>query len=134
MQEKIWDDLFTRELRVEPTEHAVFLTESPSNPDKHREKMTEIMFETFKIPKFYLSINAVCASYSTGRTTGIVLDSGWKITHSVPIHEGNCIKQAVGRLDFGGNDLMMYWYRLLSEKGCSFTGSVEVYYLVIVNL
>ena len=45
--EKVWDYCFSNELEVDPTEHRVLLTEAPNNPKKNRDKMTELMFETF---------------------------------------------------------------------------------------
>jgi len=47
--------------------------------------MTEIMFEKFNVPAFYLAIQAVLSLYSSGRTTGIVLDAGDGVTHTVPV-------------------------------------------------
>eukprot|EP00009_Paramoeba_aestuarina_P003775 CAMPEP_0201515058 /NCGR_PEP_ID=MMETSP0161_2-20130828/6724_1 /ASSEMBLY_ACC=CAM_ASM_000251 /TAXON_ID=180227 /ORGANISM="Neoparamoeba aestuarina, Strain SoJaBio B1-5/56/2" /LENGTH=379 /DNA_ID=CAMNT_0047911773 /DNA_START=60 /DNA_END=1196 /DNA_ORIENTATION=+ len=124
--EKVWHHTFYNELRVAPEEHPVLLTERPVNPKENRKKMCELMFETFHVPSMYVAISAVLALYATGRTTGLVIDSGSGVTHTVPIYEGHIVEHATHRSDVcSGQDMTNYLLKLLEARGYSFTTMAE---------
>ncbi|CAL4250119.1 unnamed protein product [Meganyctiphanes norvegica] len=102
--EKIWHHAFHNELNVVPDEHPILLTEAPHNPLMNREKTCQIMFESFNSPALYIALQAVLALYASGRTTGIVLDVGDGVTHTVPVYENYSLPHAVHRLNLAGRD------------------------------
>jgi len=125
--EKIWSHCFYNELRIAPEEHPVLLTEAPLNPKTNREKMVSMMFEGFNIPACYIQIQAVLSLYSSGRTTGVVMDAGDGVSHTVPIYEGYDIRHAVKRLDLAGRSLTAFMVTLLKKEASkAFTTSAEL--------
>lgn len=101
----IWHHCFYNEIRITPEDHACLLTEAPLNPKHNREKMMQIMFDEFNVPQFYVAIQAVLSLYAAGRTTGIVLDSGDGVSHTVPIFDGFSLPHAVINIPLAGRDL-----------------------------
>ncbi|XP_064418444.1 actin-3-like isoform X1 [Latimeria chalumnae] len=123
--EKIWNHVYTTDLEIRPSEKPVLITETPLNPLNNREKMTQLLFETFNVPAMYAAIQAMLALYASGLTTGCVVESGDGVTHTVPIFEGYSLPHAVLRLDLAGRDLTEYLMRILTECGISFQSTAE---------
>jgi len=131
--EKIWAHTFDNELRVvvggesEDDEDVagVLLTEAPMNPRENRERMTQIMFETFNARRFYVAIQAVLSLYASGRTTGVVVDCGDGVSHTVPIYEGYSMPHAIQRINLAGRDLTDYICKILTESKINLHTSAE---------
>jgi len=87
--------------------------------------MTQIVFETFNSPAFYVAIDAVLAMYASGRTTALVAASGDGVTHIVPIYEGFALPRAISRIDLAGRDLTDYLMKILAERGYTFSTTAE---------
>eukprot|EP00057_Strongylocentrotus_purpuratus_P015204 XP_011669678.1 PREDICTED: actin isoform X4 [Strongylocentrotus purpuratus] len=123
--EKIWHYLFDVDLMVDTTEHPVLMTEPPGNPMYNRQKMAQIMFETFQIPAFYVANPALLSLYSSGRVSGFVIETGAGVTQTLAIYEGYCLEAATHRTGLAGREMTHYLMRLLNKKGYSFSTTAE---------
>lgn len=125
--EKIWHNIFYDQLAVKPDEHPVLLTEVPMNPKANRERMIQMMIETFDVPAFYLATQAVLALYAVAKTTGAVLDCGDGVSHVVPVYEGYSLPHAVMRLEVAGRNITDYMIKILQKRHAdySFTTTAE---------
>jgi len=115
--EAIWQHTFTNELRVNQEEHPVLLTEVPLNSKTDREKMTQIMFETFNTPAMYVAPSPLLALYASGRATGISLDIGDSCTSIMVALEGFALPWLTRRYALGGRDLSEYMLRMVQQRG-----------------
>ena len=123
--EKIWHHCYYDQLRVPPEEHPCLLSESPLNTRENRAKMTELMFDYFNVPNLFISSQAVLALYASGRTTGVVVDSGDGITHTVPIYEGYSLPHSICEIELAGDDLTNFMLKLLNELGYTFSAAKQ---------
>lgn len=124
--EQIWRHVYGKaNLNVSSEEHPVLLTEAPLNPRKNRERAAEIFFEELNAPSLFVSPQATLSLYASGRTTGVVLDSGDGVTHAVPVYEGFSMPHAITRIDVAGRDVTEHLMLLLRRAGHVFHTSAE---------
>jgi actin-related protein len=95
------------------------------NPRENRDVAAQILFETFNVPALYTSVQAVLSLYASGKTTGLVLDSGDGVSHAVPVFQGFAIPNSIRRIDVAGRDVTEHFQQLLRKSGRIFHTSAE---------
>eukprot|EP01084_Bolivina_argentea_P175439 303819_1 len=75
--------------------------------------MTQIMFETFNVPAFYVMNQSQLALYSLPKTNGIVIDCGYQTTYSIPVYNGKIMDKYVNFTDIGGKIVSDYLDHIL---------------------
>ena len=121
--EKIGYHTLHNKLSVAPEEHSVLPTDALLNPKAYRERMAQTMFETLAAPAMCRASQTVL--YVSGRTTGLVMDSGDGVLHTVPIYESYALPHAILHWDLAGCDLTENLTKISSERGYSFTTTEE---------
>ncbi len=103
--ENLMHYLLYREMKVVPEEVSILITESPRTSRENREKLTEILFETFNVKRLHIANSSMVGLFSYGKTSGLIVDSGFNVTSTVPIYEGYPLSHASIRINIGGEDL-----------------------------
>lgn len=114
--EKIYQHVFFNELNIDPAMHKLMVCEPPLNPKPAREKVTEFMFESLNVFELYLANTSVMSLFATGRTTGIVVESGLSETQVVPIYEGFALPHATLKLSVGGEQVTNFLIENLKQR------------------
>lgn len=114
--ELLWDYIYGEELKISPQEQPVLLTEAAFTPRGDREAVITSFFEHQQVPAYYVFTQAVLALYATGRTTGLVVDSGDGVTHAVVVYDGYQLKHATQRIDLAGRDVTDFFAETLRSE------------------
>ncbi|XP_050789263.1 actin-like protein 6B isoform X1 [Gopherus flavomarginatus] len=111
----ILDHTYGKHVKSEPGLHPVLMSEAPWNTRAKREKLTELMFEHYAIPAFFLCKTAVLTAFANGRSTGLVLDSGATHTTAIPVHDGYILQQGIVKSPLAGDFISMQCRELFQE-------------------
>lgn len=117
MMQSIWDYGLKERLMVDPKEHPILLAEPSFNPDDKREKAVQILFEKYDVPALFLAKNPVLSSFSMGRPTSLVIDSGGDGTTISAVHDGYVLKKGIIRTPVGGHLLSEIMLKTLESSG-----------------
>eukprot|EP01012_Entosiphon_sulcatum_P046589 TRINITY_DN6269_c0_g1_i1.p1 TRINITY_DN6269_c0_g1~~TRINITY_DN6269_c0_g1_i1.p1 ORF type:complete len:396 (-),score=74.84 TRINITY_DN6269_c0_g1_i1:6-1193(-) len=124
--ERLWEHVYTDSLRMPPDDRfPTLLTEPALASRDHRQRIAEVFFEKLRVPALYVASAPVLALYASGRTTGMVVESGYSTSHTVPIFEGFALYHAILETDIGGSHLTKYVSKVLGERGVVFQRAFE---------
>ncbi len=114
--ERVWHHTFYNALRVVPQEHPVLLAEPILNPKANRERMAQIIFESFDCPALSIVSRPLLLLFACGRTEGVALHSGDRVTAAVPVIEGQVVAHAILVADYlSGHSVTKQLQTLLRE-------------------
>nr|XP_039274621.1 actin-like [Styela clava] len=116
--EKFWQHCIENELKMDPTQNPIFLTEPPLNPQKDRERQATMLFEKFNTPKMSFGFQPVLALYAYGKMAGFVLDIGYGTMQAVPCEAGFFVPKSYKRSNHAGQDLDFRLKEMMQSKGC----------------
>ncbi|PVU97396.1 hypothetical protein BB561_000598 [Smittium simulii] len=90
-------------LHVNSEEQPIIFSEANWNTVEKREKLTELIFEKFNVPGFFLSKSAVLSAFGTGKSTALVVDSGSQVTSVVPVYDGYVLQKGIVKQNIAGD-------------------------------
>lgn len=106
--ENLWEHTWRNVLGVEQEELPVLVADTlPLGQTSYpsRQWIAEVMFEKLKVKSLAIFNTAVLSLFSTGRTRGLVVESGEGITQAVPVFEGYAIPHAIFKMRTAGQDI-----------------------------
>jgi len=109
--EKNLNYILEENLYINLSDHPLLFSEPSLHNKSNRIKLTEFMFEKYKIPAIYICKSAVLSGFSCGRSTCLVFDSGHNTTYAVPVNEGYALQKSLIKNNIAGD-----WVTNLVEK------------------
>jgi actin-like protein 6A len=103
--ERLWDHGLRDRLRVDPSEHPLLHAEPPHNTAAARLRVTELAFESLRVPAFYLGKDPVLSCFATGRDKGLVVDAGGDVSVASCVFDGFSLRSTVVVSSLGGTSL-----------------------------
>jgi actin-like protein 6A len=93
------------QLRVNIMDTPILFTENAIHNKEQRMKLTEYMFEKYKIPALFLVKDPVLCAFSYGKSSALILDVGHKASIATPVNDGYALLKCIIKHDIGGEQL-----------------------------
>lgn len=108
--------LLYNQMEVVPEEMSVLITESPLSSKENRAKVAEMLFEKFNVEKCHMANSSMLGLFAYGKSSGIVVDSGFNVTSTVPLYEGFPLQYASKKINLGGEDISLNLLESIKDK------------------
>ena len=103
--EELLEKLVGKHLQLNAQDTPLIFTENSIHQKELRLKLTEHLFEKFRLPAIFFCKDSVLASFACGRSTALVLDIGNEQTLASPVHDGYTLQKCVLKHDLGGQTI-----------------------------
>lgn len=97
IMEELLDRSLVKNLILQPKDTPLILTENSVHNKEARLKLTEFLFERLELPAIFFCKDSVLSAFACGRSTALILDSGFKTTTATPVHDGYALQKSIVR-------------------------------------
>eukprot|EP01134_Creolimax_fragrantissima_P003897 CFRG3897T1 len=109
-------DYALSELNCDSTEHPVLIGDEAWSQRDQREKLTEVLFEKYGTPAYFLGKKPVLSAFANGRSNALVFDMGLSGGSVVPVYEGYAVQKGITRTKLSANLLMNTYQSYLESS------------------
>ena len=104
--EDFFDDFIAdKELNTSLNQGSILFSEPIIHNKEQRKSLTEFLFEKYEIGGLFFCNNSVLSSFSYGKSSCLVFDSGHSQSNVVPVHDGMIIKNAFNNFNLCGKNI-----------------------------
>ena len=101
--EDFFDDFISdKELNTSLNQGSILFSEPIIHNKPQRMDLTQFLFEKYEIGGLFFCNNSVLSSFSYGKSSCIVFDSGHSQSNVVPVHDGMIIKNGINFFNLNG--------------------------------
>ena len=104
--EDFFDDFISdKELNSTLSQGSLLFSEPIIHDKSQRMNLTEFLFEKYEIGGLFFCNNSVLSSFSYGKCSCLVFDSGHSQSNVVPVHDGMIIKNSLNFFNLNGKNM-----------------------------